>query len=189
MTVVIFAQVSAQTSVNAEKQAAIKELLTIMNSQVKVSDLLAMVDAQAERISETSLEAMIAEDKTITPNDKKLLEEIALKDAINMSRRYTEKAGQKINLEGVVNEITVAIYEKNFTLEEINDLVVFYKSATGQKLLKATPLMFADIMNLMTEKFVPKMMKATKETQDEMKKELEQNLKEQKTQTKKKDTK
>ena len=62
MTCSFFVQASAQTAVSAastEKQAAIKELLTVMNAQIKPSDLMAMVSAQADKTAESTVKSPV----------------------------------------------------------------------------------------------------------------------------------
>jgi uncharacterized protein len=40
---------------------------------------------------------------------------------------------------GELNEFFAAIYAKNFTVSELRDLIAFYRTPTGEKLLQLTP--------------------------------------------------
>lgn len=51
----------------------------------------------------------------------------------------------------------VEIYEKHFTEADIQELIQFYKTPIGQKLIKETPELQKDIMTRMMQNFLPKM--------------------------------
>ena len=57
----------------------------------------------------------------------------------------------------IVNDEMPLIYDKHFTHDEIKDLIKFYKSPTGQKLLEKTPEISKDLMNSMITKQMPEM--------------------------------
>ena len=191
MTCSFFVQAAAQTAVSAassEKQAAIKELLAVMNAQIKPSDLMAMMSAQTDKTAELTVKSLLAEDKTLTPADKKMLEDILLNGEKSPIKSLQKKLFEKIDFDALIEEMTISIYDKHFTLEEIKDVTAFYKSTTGQKLLKTTPAIFADTMQTMAEKIYPKMMEVIKESEEEMKREIEVKIKEQKLKSKNKAT-
>ena len=55
----------------------------------------------------------------------------------------------------MVKEEMVNIYEKHFTQDEIKDLIKFYESPTGKKLLETTPEISKDLMNSMKTNYMP----------------------------------
>jgi hypothetical protein len=55
----------------------------------------------------------------------------------------------------LVNEDMVQIYDKHFTQQEIKDLINFYESPTGKKMLAKTPEISSDLMNIMMAKYLP----------------------------------
>jgi uncharacterized protein len=59
----------------------------------------------------------------------------------------------------MMGEDMVALYDKYFSKEEINDFVVFYKSPSGQKMIKVEPQIGKDLMTIMMQKYMPKMLK------------------------------
>lgn len=67
----------------------------------------------------------------------------------------------------VINEDMVMIYDKHFTDQEVKDLIQFYESKTGKKMLEKTPEIMKDVMTSMMTKHMPdveeKMMKKLQE--------------------------
>jgi hypothetical protein len=55
----------------------------------------------------------------------------------------------------IINEEMPLIYDKHFTHKEIKDLIKFYKSSTGQKMLEKTPEITKDLMTSMISKQLP----------------------------------
>lgn len=181
---VLFASASAQTAIAPEKQAAIKELIAVMKSEFKTSDLIASASEQAAKTAVLTVKMMLDDDKNLTPTDKKMLEDLFLNDQNNMLRRFQTNLLKKLDFDALIEEMTMASYDKYFTLEEIKDVTAFYKSPTGQKMLKTTPAIFADLMQTMTEKVYPKMLEVITESEEEMKREVEVKIKEQKSKPK-----
>jgi hypothetical protein len=70
----------------------------------------------------------------------------------------------------MINEDMVAIYDKNFTENEINDFIKFYKSPSGQKLVNTQPEIQKEQATVFVQKYLPEIQKATKEKMEEMKK-------------------
>ncbi|MET4082309.1 hypothetical protein ABIB40_002267 [Pedobacter sp. UYP30] len=61
----------------------------------------------------------------------------------------------------------VAIYDKHFSQDEINDFITFYKSPSGQKLLEEMPSITKDNV-IMMQKYIPEMQKEIKMKMDEI---------------------
>jgi hypothetical protein len=69
----------------------------------------------------------------------------------------------------MINEDLVALYDKYFTQNEINDLVSFYKTPTGQKFINVSPEIQKEIMTVMYQKYMPEMQKSIKARADDLK--------------------
>jgi hypothetical protein len=179
LTCALFVPTKAQTDGDAEKQAAIKELLTVMETGLRVSDLMTMIDAQINEATRKIFNQTLAEDKNLSAGDRKFFEDLFFKDVNSIHKSYQKKFLAKIDLDALVIEMTYSIYDKHFTLAEIKDLTTFYQSPTGQKMIKMTPVIMADMMLVITEKMLPKMMEIGKDVEAEMKKEIELKVKEQ----------
>jgi uncharacterized protein len=76
-------------------------------------------------------------------------------DISKMTQKIMEKSMQrsKESAMKLLNGDMVDIYDKYFTIEEIDDFSVFYKSRSGQKMLTQMPDITKDIMNVMTTKY------------------------------------
>jgi hypothetical protein len=68
----------------------------------------------------------------------------------NLPEGFWDELTKEIDYEELIN-IYVPIYEKNYSHQEITDMIVFYESTTGKKMLEKTPLILEESMNLSRE--------------------------------------
>ncbi len=137
-------------AVAQDKVSDLKNLFELMNSEKMIDDMmnnmLPMLTQQA------SVEIQSDDDKE---KFEKYMEFVML-EAKNLSKK-------------VVNEEMVKIYDKHFTHEEIKDMIKFYKSPTGKKMLEKTPEMTSEMMNSMMTKYMPEFQENLKSKLEELK--------------------
>lgn len=61
----------------------------------------------------------------------------------------------------LMNEDMVAIYDKYYTETEIEQLVAFYESKTGQKMVAISPELNKEMLSIMMTKYLPEIQKMT----------------------------
>jgi uncharacterized protein len=69
----------------------------------------------------------------------------------------------------MMDEDMVVLYDKYFTESEIKDFIAFYKTPSGQKLVKTQPEIQKELMPIMFQKYIPEIQKAIKAKTEEMK--------------------
>jgi hypothetical protein len=74
----------------------------------------------------------------------------------------------KANAKKLMSEDMVDIYDKYFASEDIENFIVFYSSASGQKMIAMLPETTKDIMSAMTAKYQPSIQQAIMKAVEEM---------------------
>lgn len=59
----------------------------------------------------------------------------------------------------LINEDMVELYDKYYTEQDVKQLVAFYKSTTGQKMISVTPDLNKEMMMILFTKYVPEIEK------------------------------
>jgi hypothetical protein len=172
----MFAKATAQTQTSNEKQAAIKELVFLINGDNKMEDLMNALTAQMQSAQDAMFKSLLDERTDLSAADKKELENALVGDRKNSYERFQRKLNEKLNYNEMMSELSSASFDKYYTLDEIKELIVFYKSPVGQKSIKLMPEVTAETMKAVQEKLMPKMMIVIKEIEDENKAELEQKI-------------
>ncbi|MEO5997743.1 MAG: DUF2059 domain-containing protein [Chitinophagaceae bacterium] len=124
------------------KKAAIKEMFNVMHQ-----------DSLMKKTMNEMTIAMAASYKNQDPNNSP--GENSMEKILERNKEATQGIITKM-----INEDMVDIYDKHFTLEEIKDFTIFYKSKSGQQLLNKTPDITRDMMSTMMTKYMPAMRQA-----------------------------
>jgi len=132
----IHANSQAQT-----KQASIKELFHLM---------------QTDSIIEKTFTAIVPGILRQMPDSPK--DSASLAQRTKMMEAVMKIAKETCNK--MINEDMVVIYDKYFSQKEVDDFIRFYKTPAGQKFIKMTPGIQADLMNIMMQKYMPEMKKS-----------------------------
>lgn len=185
MLCALSAAASAQTAASPEKQAAIKELVALINQDNKISEMMDAMIPQLQAQQNAAAKSMIEQQTNLNADEKQSLEDSLVNDPKHSVKRLMEKFNQKLDFNALINEIAYDIYDKHFTLEEIRDINLFYKTPTGQKLLKEITPIAVETMRQMQEKMMPKMMQVIQEITDEDRADFEQQIKTRKPAAKK----
>ena len=167
---------NAQTDVSTEKQAAIKELITLISTDNKAEDFVYAMSTQMEALRKETIKTVLDERTDLTPAERRSMEESSIKETGDKVKRFQERLLQKLDFNAMMEEITAASYEKHYTLDEIRDLIAFYKTPTGQKTLKLMTTIMTETMVSVQEKLLPKIPQILKELQDEDRREIEKQI-------------
>lgn len=124
------------SAIAQDKTADIKKLVKLTNSETMINEFMGnYVESFKKQAYARYSEA----------SSKKKIDEIA-----KFIADETKKISRK-----VIDVDAVKVYDKNFTPSEIKDLIKFYESPTGKKLLKVTPELSKAIMEPMMSKYLP----------------------------------
>ena len=144
--VVLFCIVALINGYSQTKQESIKELFHLM---------------QKDSVMYRSMKSM---------NPAFLSQE--MKDSTSLARFKVMKSSMiQTSLEFSIKltDEEMALYDKYFSQNEINDFIAFYKSPAGQKLIKAAPEIQKEASINMMQKYMPDFQKSIRVMDEEMK--------------------
>ena len=172
----VSAQASARNDISPEKRAAIRELLALINAEKKAEEVVRMMTVQLEATRDEIIKSILDGRSDLTERERASLEEMFLSERADATKQFQDKLMRKINFAETVSEMSAAVYDKYYTLEELRDLIAFYKTPTGQKSLRLMTPIFAETMKQMQEKLIPKIPVVIRELQEEDKAEIERRI-------------
>jgi len=141
---------STFTTFSQTKQESIKELMRIM---------------QADSTMEKTISAIMPSIMSQFPKENLTPEKTAMMNQLMSSiMTLTQEMSKKL-----MNEDFVLIYGKYYTEQEIKDLVAFYKTPLGKKLIKNTPEIQKEVTTVMMSKYLPDLQKNLTELMLKMK--------------------
>jgi len=150
--VLVFILPLLMNSYSQTKKESIKELFIVMQQ-----------DSIMDKMFNSMIPAMMNQMQSQVPSDStaKVRSNELMTSLIEVAKEISKK---------LIDEDMVLLYDKYFTQNEIKDYIIFYKSPSGQKFIKATPDLQKDLMMVMVQKYVPEMQEALKDRMEEINK-------------------
>jgi len=93
----------------------------------------------------------------------------SIAESQDMFRSFRDKC-QTINFAELLREEQIRIYARYFTEQELSDLVAFYNSPTGKKLIEVSPQIMSDGMKAGVEKVTPRLHEMMQQVTEEQEK-------------------
>ncbi|MFT7315571.1 MAG: hypothetical protein ACI9J5_003732 [Paraglaciecola sp.] len=149
--------VSAQDN---QEQDSLDELFELMNMDSMINNMYDQMETMFAGVENNS--EMSSEEVAINKKYRKQL--------TNIMKTEMSWQAMKVDLK--------QIYLQNFTENEIADMLVFYKSPTGQSVVRTMPVIMQDSMQLgqiMAQNTLPKLQELTERKHQELK-ELRDNI-------------
>ena len=152
---------SGQTAVSIAPDAAskedIKKLFEVMHIRQQMDQVMKQVMKQMQAMTHEQI-------RKRDPNVSN--EEIARLDAMS------EQLMKDMPVEGMLDDM-VPVYQKHLTKNDVDAMVTFYSSPTGQKILGEMPAMTAEGMQAMQPRLRKMMAEATAEADKMMRERVE----------------
>ena len=140
------AQVTVGIAPDAPSKEDVKRLLDLMASREQMRQTMKQVSAQMRSLSRQEM--------------KKDHPEMSDADLARMDRQSDEFI-KNFPLDDMLNDMVV-VYQKHFSKSEIDGMITFYSSPTGQKFLHEMPAVTAETMQLIYPRIQAAVAAATK---------------------------
>ena len=171
----------AATPASAEKRALVKELLDLTNSRQNTETLFnAQFDEMEKRLPEIEWQAItsLQDFGKLTLAQRNQMRAKLSESTLRMSKRIKTLFVERIDMQQLIEDITLSVYDKHFSVDELRDLVAFYKSPTGKKVMEVTPVMLSESAAKAGELVAPKVAAIVEEIQKEETKQFTHDIQE-----------
>ena len=136
MLVLVFILPLLMNSYSQTKQESIKELFHVMQQ-----------DSIMDKMFNSMIPAMINQMQSQIPSDSTA--KVHSNEMMNITIQTAKEITKKL-----MDEDMVALYDKYYSQKEIKDIIRFYKSTTGQKMITTTPELQKEIMKIVQTKYM-----------------------------------
>lgn len=163
------------TEISADKKAVIAEIIKATKAEEQMKNTLEKMFGQMEAMYPVVVDSMLKGEKNLSAAEKEKLKTEIIERNADVSRKFNQKFIAVIDYPELLNQVFYPLYDKFFTLEELNDLLTFYKSPTGQKFNSLIPEFSAESIKLTQEYLLPKIDGLMKELMEDIKKDKKEN--------------
>ena len=158
--------VLAQAPVDADRKAAVRELLDAMNFKQMISQMAGAMSQSMPQMIDQMIDGVAAGGK-LTPEQRAEARALASSAKENTSRQMAELFNDPQVVQGM-EDITARVYAKHFSMSEIKAIAAFYTSPAGKKMLTVMPQVMQETMPELMAVMQPKMMAMMEKTAREI---------------------
>jgi uncharacterized protein len=160
----------AQSDPTPEKKALIKELLGLMNagynSEAVAKQFMEQLQAPVAILISNETRGWIQAQK-LAPAEQKRLEAEVAETVQRILTRVRAEFPKRVNYRELAEKVIPEFYDKYFTEAEVKDLIAFYKTSTGQKLIRLAPLTSAEMFPRLEKLIGPELTQLINESVDD----------------------
>jgi uncharacterized protein len=152
--------------VDADKKAAIQDLLNAIDANKLVGAISHSAENQAKQLVPAILSDALSENKTMTDAQKQASVPKLQQGAVP---KLVDGAGKVFETPAFQSDAMKAqfdAYAKYYSTSEIRGLTAFYKSPVGQKFIAVQDEVGHDVVNGLMQKYMPQAIKATRDQAD-----------------------
>ena len=153
----------AGQEISPAKKALILEYLEVTGLKKNTTEITdVMLTFQEQEASKTIL-ALAERDQELSPELKKQMAADLTKSSARMYQRLRTAYNEKLKFPQLLEEIALSTYDKHFSENELREMIAFYKTPTGQKMISSSPKVMQEVMTAISEKISPKVLELVKE--------------------------
>jgi uncharacterized protein len=147
--------VSAQAPPSAEKQKLIAEMIVIMKMDQQFPEIIDGVLKEMEKSYPSAFNAVIDGNQSFTAEQRAALKASSGERYAAFSQKFRKRLSEKVDYGKYIKESVYPLYDRFYTEQDLKDIIAFYKTPTGQKLISTLPAVMTESNKIATEKFVP----------------------------------
>ena len=157
----------AETEIDPAKKAAIRELLQVTKMGENVNAMRDLMLTQVRRTIDTVVKNQIATDTHLSDDRKKEMLNHLSESSDRIINRYKQLSDERINMPLLMEQVAYKVYDESFTTGEIQDIITFYRTPTGQKALRELPQIMQRSMIMTSQALQSKVVDIIKEVTSE----------------------
>jgi hypothetical protein len=155
--------VRSQSTISEEKSRLIGEIATVMELDKQFPLIMDSMLKEMDKTYPMSFDAVVDAHPSLTPGDKAALKASVSDRYKAFSEKFRKRLSERVDYGRYIREAIYPLYDKFYTEHELKDLLVFYATPTGKKMIKTMPAVFAESNRLASEKFVPQLIPIVEE--------------------------
>ena len=147
-----------QKEISAEKERLISELVVLTKTNEQIVEFTDQMLEGMNDLYPVIIEQTLARDKDLTVSEKENLKEYMVGKFDSFNKKFRKRLPEEIDYPKFVRQVFYPLYDKYFTADELRDLIAFYRTATGQKVVTTMPKLLEESQAKTQEVLVPQVL-------------------------------
>lgn len=153
--------------ISDEKKAVIAEIIRATNAEKNMKDVMQSMFSQMDEMYPVMIRKSLENQKNLSDKQKEEIIKIVTDKRKNMDVFFRDKFFKRLDFNKYISDVFYPLYAKFFTLDELKDLLAFYKSPTGTKFNEVSPQFAAETIRLTQIHLFPLIDEIMRETVEE----------------------
>ena len=147
----------ARAEISESKRLLIRELLQLSGGGQGADEVAQMFLAQIGYVYGSMVEEVVASESDLSAEEKQSLRE-HLADFDRFATAFSTRFKERIDLDAVLEAIYVPLYDKYFAEAELREIVAFYRTPAGRKMIAVLPSLMQEGLESTVTLVQPKVM-------------------------------
>jgi hypothetical protein len=147
-----------QKPISPEKRKLIAELISLTKAGAQVTEISDTLLESMEKSYPLVIKQSLRSYDQMSQSEQDKISASLTESYLSFSKKFRKRLPQVINYEQFVNDLVYPLYDKYYSEKELADLVAFYKTETGQKVVTTMPILMAESTKLSETLLVPKLL-------------------------------
>lgn len=158
----VAAPVRAQDEIPEPKKKLISELMVLTDAKSQISDVTDSMLESLEKIYPVMVRQTL-EGNGMSDDEREQIATIVDDSYKSFSRKFRERLPKAVDYDEYLETQVYPLYAKHFTEQELAELIAFYKTDIGRKIVKTLPVLTRESMELADTYLTPRLMKLVEE--------------------------
>lgn len=149
---------NAQAAMSPEKRKLVGEMVVVLKMDKQMSQITDAMLQEMEKTYPMGYGAVVDRRTDLTDQQKQSLKANSAAAFKAFSQKFRKRLAETVDYAKYIEEAVYPMYDKMYTEQELRDIVAFYKTPTGQKVIDTMPQLFAEAQTAAREKLLPQVM-------------------------------
>lgn len=148
---------------SAEKQKLIGEMIVVSKMDQQFPEMVDGLLKEMEKSYPITFNAVVDSNESLSAEAKAQLKAATNQRFASFSQKFRKRLAERVDYGKYIKDAVYPLYDKFYTEQELRDILAFYKTPTGQKLISTLPALLVESSRMANEKFVPMLMPVVQE--------------------------
>ena len=146
-----------QEPISEEKNKLIGDLVFVMKMDRQFPEMMDTMLKGMEATYPVGFNAAVDSNPGLSIEQKKALKISAGDRFVAFSQKFRKRLPEVVDYSKYIRDAIYPLYDKFYSEQELRDLIAFYKTPTGQKVIDTLPALLADSNVAAKEKLLPQL--------------------------------
>jgi hypothetical protein len=156
-------QAQAQVPITDEKRKLLAQLIAVMKMDAQIGKITDGILKGMQTSYPMGIAAAVDSRTDLTDQEKEKIKAMAAESYISFSERFRKRLPEVVDYQKYIQETVFPLYDKFYSEQEIKDLIAFYSTPTGQKVIDTMPELMAESQASAVRTLIPQILPLVQE--------------------------